>query len=139
MSRRKAREIALQTLFQLDFNDTDPVAALAALAQDRDDVSKTAQEYARQLVTGTKDHLTEIDAIIAGQAREWKLERMAGVDRNIVRMAIYEMRYGPEKLPPNVVINEAVELAKTFGTEESGRFVNGILGALVKQQAAQDA
>ena len=134
MSRRKAREMALQTLFQLDYNQRDHNGALENVFDERDDVSDKAKLYTQQLVTGTQDHKQEIDEIIAKTSNEWKLDRMAGVDRNIARMAIYEMKFSPEGLPPNVIINEAVELAKTFGTEESGRFVNGILGALVKNK-----
>ncbi|EGO63628.1 transcription antitermination factor NusB [Acetonema longum] len=136
MSRRKAREIALQTMFQMDYNtDADPNAALDAACTEYEHVADTTRTYAHELVQGTKNHLPEIDRIIAGNSPDWKLERMAGVDRNITRLAIYEMNFGKSPLPPNVVINEAVELAKSFGTEDSGRFVNGILGSLAKKAA----
>ena len=134
MSRRKAREAALQALFQLDFNQIDREDALQAVYFERSDVQDQAKEYAHQLVEGALTNILEIDRIIAGAATDWKIERMPGVDRNILRLAIYELKYGTEKLPANVVINEAVELAKTFGTEDSGRFVNGVLGALVKNR-----
>lgn len=88
--------------------------------------------YAKNIVTGTHDHLAEIDAMITKSSREWKVERMTGVDRNITRIAVFEMKFGGEALAPNIVINEAVELAKKFGTDDSGRFVNGILGAMIK-------
>lgn len=133
MSRRKAREIALQTLFQMDYNEdiaSDP--ALAMVLDEYETVSDKDRIYAKLLVEGSRNSLTEIDAIITKSAHEWKVERMPGVDRNIVRLAIYEMKYGSELMPPGVVINEAVELAKQYGTEESPRFVNGILGSLVK-------
>ncbi len=135
MSRRKAREMALQVLFQLDYNNTDKQEALQSVFSERDNVTDNAKRYAEQLVIGTQDHQQEIDDTISRLSNDWKIERMAGVDRNIARMAIYEMKFGSEKLPPNVVINEAVELAKTFGTEESGRFVNGILGSMIKEKA----
>jgi N utilization substance protein B len=134
MSRRKAREMAVQTLFQLDYKNSDKAEALAAVFGERDDVTEQAKLYTTELVNGTQDNLTEIDAVISEISNDWKLERMAGVDRNIARIAIYEMKFGSEQLPPNVVINEAVELAKTFGTEDSSRFVNGILGSLVKNK-----
>ncbi len=134
MSRRKSREMALQTLFQLDYNAADKNEALQAVLSENNNLAGNTKEYAEYLVTGTKEHLTEIDAVIMDISNEWKLDRMAGIDRNIARIAIYEMNFGTEELPPNVVINEAIELAKLFGTEESSRFVNGILGALVKKK-----
>ncbi len=98
-------------------------------------LSEGAKQYAQKLVTGTQQSLGEIDRIIASAATEWKLDRMAAVDRNIARVAIYEMKFGEEQLPPNVAINEAVEVAKTFGSEDSSRFINGILGSLVKKKS----
>lgn len=133
MSRRKSREMALQTLFQLDYNTADKNEALQAVLSENNNPGENTREYTEYLVTGTQQHLEEIDIIISKVSSEWKIDRMAGIDRNIARMAIYEMNFGNEELSPNVVINEAVELAKIFGTEESSRFVNGILGALVKK------
>lgn len=135
MSRRKAREMALQALFQLDFNQSDKNEALDAVFSEREAITENAKQYTQELVCGTQDHLDEIDEIIANNSTEWKLGRMAGVDRNITRIAIYELKFGKEQLAPNIIINEAVELAKTFGSDESGRFVNGILGSLVKAKA----
>jgi N utilization substance protein B len=133
MSRRKAREMALQTLFQLDYNKTGKDEALQVVLDEYNCVAGKTREYTESLVAGTQEHLAEIDEVIALASNEWKIDRMPGIDRNIARMAIYEMNFGDEQLPPNVVINEAVELAKLFGTEESSRFVNGILGSLVKK------
>jgi N utilization substance protein B len=84
-------------------------------------------------VTGALAHRETIDDVISRASAEWRLDRMASVDRNITRIAVFEMRFGSENLSPNIVINEAVELAKAFGTEDSGRFVNGVLGKAVKQ------
>lgn len=134
MSRRKAREMALQALFQLDFNDNQPAEALTAVFEESGEANDKTRTYSLDLVEGTLQHLREIDNIIVGLSPEWKLDRMAGVDRNIARMAIFEMKFGTEELTPNVVINEAVELAKSFGTDDSGRFINGILGSLVKSK-----
>ncbi|MBP2625552.1 MAG: NusB antitermination factor [Firmicutes bacterium] len=133
MSRRKSREMALQTLFQLDYNTADKNEALQAVLSENNNPGENTREYTEYLVTGTQEHLDEIDVIISEVSSEWKIDRMAGIDRNIARIAIYEMNFGSEQLSPNVVINEAVELAKMFGTEDSSRFVNGILGALVKK------
>lgn len=134
MSRRKSREMALQTLFQLDYNNTTQDEALQAVLSENSSLAENTKTYTEYLVRGTQEHLSEIDDVIANISMEWKIDRMAGIDRNIARMAIYEMNFGSEDLPPNVVINEAVELAKLFGTEESSRFVNGILGALIKKK-----
>lgn len=134
MSRRKAREMALQALFQLDYNQTDSQEALGVVFNERSGVAENTKKYSQELVHGTQSHLREIDEMIAGNSTEWKLDRMAGVDRNITRMAIYELKFSQEQLAPNIIINEAVELAKTFGSDESGRFINGILGSLVKSK-----
>lgn len=133
MSRRKSREMALQTLFQLDYNTADKNDALQAVLSENNNPGENTREYTEYLVNGTQEHLDQIDSIISEVSSEWKIDRMAGIDRNIARMAIYEMNFGNEQISPNVVINEAVELAKIFGTDESSRFVNGILGALVKK------
>ena len=132
MSRRIARELALQALFQLDFNQTSPEEALKSVCEERKEVPLSAREYAHKLLMGTLEKKAAIDEVISRTSKDWKVDRMAGVDRNIVRMALYEMDYGAEKLSAGVIINEAVELAKAFATEESSKFVNGILGSLVK-------
>ena len=94
--------------------------------------SESVNEYVEWIVAGTLAHRDEIDRQISELAKDWKLERMGGVDRAITRMAIFEIKYGEEKVPPRAAVNEAVELAKHFGSDESGRFVNGILGSLVR-------
>lgn len=134
MSRRQAREMALQTLYQLDFNPTEPEAALAAAVEEAGAVDEKTRAYATGLVRGALANRQAIDDVISRVSSEWRLERMASVDRNIARIAIFEMRFSDENLSANVVINEAVELAKTFGTDDSSRFVNGILGSLVKNK-----
>jgi N utilization substance protein B len=91
-----------------------------------------AFQYAQALVRGTVDHREEIDSMIRGQADNWRLERMPPVDRNILRLAIYEMLYERDT-PKLVVVDEAIELAKKFGSEQSGRFINGLLDGLLKQ------
>jgi N utilization substance protein B len=124
--------MALQVLFQLDYNCSEVEEALEAVLAEHEVNNANSAGYARKLVFGAQEHKSEIDQVIAGISNEWKIERMAGVDRNIVRLAIFEMQYSEEHLSPNIIINEAVELGKVFGTEESGRFINGILGSLVK-------
>lgn len=136
MSRRKAREMAVQALFQLDFNSgvTSEEALSSVFSERGEEINENTKLYAKSLVEGTQSNLSAIDNYISDLSREWKIDRMAGVDRNIARMAIYEMKYSEERLQPGVAINEAVELAKTFGTEDSSRFINGILGSIVKNK-----
>lgn len=137
MSRRKARKAALQALFQLEFNEMAQAESLpAVLGMEEEDaadaaLSGGAKRYAEELVEGTRRCLAEIDALLTSVSRDWKVERMSSVDRNIARMAVYEMRFGEEEIAPNIIINEAVELAKLFGGDVSGKFVNGVLGSLV--------
>lgn len=133
MSRRKAREVALQSLFQLDFNVMEESIAIDAVMEESDRLSGNAKAYAEKIVEGVRAHLAEIDVIITAHSTEWKVGRMPGVDRNITRMAVYELKFGDEMLTPNIIINEAVELAKIFGTDDSPRFVNGILGSMIKK------
>lgn len=129
MGRRQSRETALQAIFQVDVGRSDPEFALNYLIQDgmlkKEDVA-----FAKELLTGTLKHLDEIDAMIASQSKDWQLDRLARVDRNIMRLAIYEILY-LDDIPPGVSVNEAVDIAKLFGGQESGKFVNGILGALL--------
>lgn len=133
MSRRKAREIALQVLFHIDFTGGSPEEIIPAVYSMQEiEFSESVNEYVEWIVAGTLAHRDEIDRQISELAKDWKLERMGGVDRAITRMAIFEIKYGEEKVPPRAAVNEAVELAKHFGSDESGRFVNGILGSLVR-------
>lgn len=146
MIRRIAREIVLQSLFQIDFTKCEPVFALAAAVEfqtegDEDkavvDVHKEeelakAKEYAEKLLDGIMSNLEAVDASIGQYAIDWTVERMPATDRNILRIATYEMLFADEKLVPGVAINEAVEIAKLYGTDESPRFINGILGKMVK-------
>jgi len=110
----------------------------AAVQDDREDYAKRrkrvedAFHYAQTLVRGTLDHQQQIDEMIRGQADNWRLERMPAVDRNILRLAVYEMLFEMD-IPKLVVVDEAIELAKKFGSEQSGRFVNGLLDGLLKQ------
>lgn len=133
MSRRKARELALQVLFHIDFTGGDPAEVMAAVyGMQEEEIPESVNDYVKWVVTGTLSRKDEIDLLISELARDWKLERMGGVDRAVTRMAIYEIKFGEDKVPPRAAVNEAVELAKHFGSDESGRFVNGILGSLVR-------
>ncbi len=133
MSRRKARELALQVLFHIDFTGGLPQDIIPAVyAMQEGEIPESVKQYVEWVVTGTLEHHEEIDRLISELAKDWKLERMGGVDRAVTRMAIYEIKYGEDLVPPRAAVNEAVELAKHFGSDESGRFVNGILGSLVR-------
>ncbi len=124
-SRHDARRWAVQLLFQTDFNDT-PVDDLVADFWTQEKAPDAVRTFTEELLHGALAHLDEIDRIVQGLAQNWDLHRMSGVDRNIIRLAMYEMLYRRD-IPPVVSINEAVEIAKEFGGPESGRFVNGIL------------
>lgn len=130
--RRKARELALQFLYQLDLqNEGDPTRQLPEFWR-RHPVDQEVRSFAEQLVRGTKLHQEKIDELIQQYAEHWDLERMAVVDRNILREGIFELLWMSE-VPPKVVINEALEVAKKFSTEESSSFINGILDRVHKE------
>ncbi len=130
MKRRKARELALKVLFQVDVAGADPAEAMSFLVSE-EKIPGEAARFAREIVGGTLERLAEIDARIRELSREWTLERMANIDRNILRMGCYELLYRDD-IPPSVSINEAVEIAKTYGDADSAKFVNGILGRVVQ-------
>lgn len=133
MIRRIAREVALQSLFQIDFNQCEVEPAVEAAITEHDEPNAPkAWDYALMLVQGVMDHKDEIDARLSEFAIDWTIERMPATDRNILRVAAYEMLIAAEPVAPGVAINEAVEIAKAYGTEESPRFVNGVLGKLAK-------
>lgn len=136
-TRREARELALRMLFELDLgHQPTDVVVEAALAQSQlDEKNKGMTE---ELVRGTIAHQGEIDARITALATDWAPDRQAAVDRNILRMAAYELLFRPDT-PVAAVVNEAVELAKKYSTAESGRFVNGVLGALIREPRGEDA
>ncbi|HMC42874.1 MAG TPA: transcription antitermination factor NusB [Acidimicrobiales bacterium] len=123
--RREARERALSLLYEAEAKGLAPSALLAELPV-------PADKFAEELVRGVEQHATRIDELIAAFAIDWKLERMAVVDRLILQIAVFELLERPE-IPVGAVISEAVELAKTYSTEESGRFVNGVLGSVAAQ------
>ena len=134
-TRRKSREAALQFLYQNDFvavADTGDEAALQdsyGLFCSLYQVNRKARPYGFVLIKGVLSKLESIDAIIEKCATNWRLPRIAPTDRNLLRLAVYEMLHG-EDVPPQVAINEAVEVAKRFGGKESPRFVNGVLDAV---------
>ncbi len=134
-SRHLSRSIAMQSLYEWDFSGQK--SDLVKI------VEKNIKEYGPglenvdfvwQLVNGVKDHLSQIDKIIEKAAPEWPLDQITIVDRNVLRMGLFELLYeDKEEVPPKVAINEAIELAKTFGGESSGKFINGVLGTVFKE------
>ncbi len=135
-SRRRARELALQMLFENDLTGAPPEEMFGHFQEWRNAADST-REYAKRLVVGTLEHRPEIDGLIARQADNWRIERMPAVDRNILRMALYEIRHEPET-PPPVVIDEALEIAKRFSTPRSSQFINGILDGVLKSPASAE-
>ena len=124
-SRHDARLWAVQFLFQRDFNDTELEAAFADFWPERN-ANATSRHFCESLVRGVERYRQEIDERLRKYAEHWSLERMGAVDRNIMRVALFEMMYCKD-IPPVVSINEAVDLAKELSGRESGKFVNGIL------------
>jgi N utilization substance protein B len=129
--RRRARQAALQALFEIDVAARETEAVLERTGQSVG-LTGAAREFFAALVRGTLQRLSEIDILIQEAAPAWPLAQMAPVDKAIMRLAVYELCYGHDA-PPKVVINEAVELAKVFGSESSPRFVNGVLGTIYER------
>jgi N utilization substance protein B len=130
VTRRFARELALQTLFSVEVGKQDPDDAL------EQNLSRSVEgdrAFVKDLVFGTLEHAAQTDTFIAPLLEGWTLERLPTVDRLLLRMGVFELRYHPET-PKAVVINDAVELAKKFSTEDSGRFVNGVLSNASRTQ-----
>ena len=127
-ARRKAREVALQVLYSLNFVSLDVQKALD-LFWGNFAAPKEAKEFAASLVEGTWSHKDELDQLISGCSDNWSLGRMSKVDISVLRLAVYEFLYCPD-IPPKVTLNEAIDLGKIFGSENSGSFINGILDAL---------
>ncbi|MBK0421216.1 transcription antitermination factor NusB [Leucobacter sp. CSA2] len=136
-ARTKARKRALDMLFQADVR-SEPILAIVQ-AEARRAASEPDREaswlYAREIVDGVTDHRDEIDELLMSYAQGWTLDRMPNVDRALLRVAAWEILFNPE-VPAAVAIDEAVELAKEYSTEDSGRFVNGVLGKIADQAKA---
>ena len=132
MKRRKAREYALQLLFRVDFTENNIAKKdFEEFWEDREE-SPEVMRFAEDLVRGTIEHIADIDNMIVRVAENWMLDRIAAVDRNILRFAAYEIVYKKD-IPPAVSINEALEIAKKFSSVESVAFLNGILDKLAKE------
>jgi N utilization substance protein B len=131
-ARRRARELAVQILYQMEANPLDAAEALESFWQD---VSAPGQvrEFAARIVQGVHQYREEIDRCIGTYSEHWRLERIDRVDRNVLRMGVFELLYCDD-IPVKVALNEAIDIGKKFGTEESGAFINGILDRISKTE-----
>jgi len=134
--RRRARVLALQALYRMDLTKEGPDSTLSLLWRDLS-VKGDTRRFAEECVRGVWRDRHRIDSLIRRHSEHWRLERMAFVDRNILRLGVYELIHHPE-IPARVVINEAVELGKRFSTEASGAFINGVLDQIRKIVRAEE-
>ncbi len=133
-NRRKSRELALQALFFLDVNDTDVEIGIQDFCdQHEDEISDAVKPFFLELVNGVMEERGDIDRLLKKWAKNWKISRMPVVDRNVMRLAAFEMIRCPD-IPPSVSINEAVEIGKKYGTRDSGPFINGVLDRIRVQE-----
>ncbi len=128
--RTRARLVALQALYEIDLTE-HPLGTVLDYRSVEQDLDNSQLEFARELISGVRDNAALLDDLISKYAPEWPMDQLAVIDRNILRMALWEVAFY-KKTPLKVGINEAVELAKMFGTDSSPRFVNGVLGSLVE-------
>ncbi len=128
--RTRARLVALQVLYEIDMTE-HPLGTVLDYRSVEQDLDNSQLEFARELISGVRENATVLDELISKYAPEWPMDQLAVIDRNILRMALWEVAFY-KKTPLKVGINEAVELAKMFGTDASPRFVNGVLGSLVE-------
>jgi N utilization substance protein B len=136
-SRRKSREYAMQMLYQWELGGNTPEQVAGSFFRERRADSEV-ESFARQLFQETVKELEELDRLIREHAKNWRLERMAAVDRAILRVGVHELRHCPET-PPAVVIDEALEIARRYSTVDSVEFVNGILDGILKKLPAREA
>jgi transcription antitermination protein NusB len=135
--RHQGRMLALQVLYEIDLTDHDPEEAMTRAFAEHEPVAPDVVEHVRSLVRGVGQHRKSLDPLIAGAAPARDLAEQAAIERNVLRLAAYELLHAPS-VPPKVVINEAVELAKRFGGENSGRFINGVLRTILEEHPRAD-
>jgi N utilization substance protein B len=123
--RRKSREFALQVLYELNITKQDATTVLTQF-QENFLPNGEADDFLKRLVLGVKEHCSELDRLIERYSENWRLDRINMIERNILRMALFELLYC-EEIPPKVTLNEAIDLGKKYGSEESGSFINGLL------------
>ena len=130
-ARRKARELVLQMLYQFDVSGNQPDAIISTF-EDLQSSKPNTREFAVRVFKGTVENMQKIDDMIQAQSENWRMSRMAVIDRNIIRMSVYEFLHEDET-PKLVIIDEAIEIAKKFGTQKSSQFINGILDGILKK------
>ena len=135
--RHQGRMLALQVLYEIDLTNHDPEEAMARAFAEHEPVPPGVVEHVRSLVRGVAQHRESLDPVIAEAAPARDLAEQAAIERNVLRLAAYELLHVPG-VPPKVVINEAVELAKSFGGENSGRFINGVLRTILEAHPRAD-
>lgn len=128
MKRRTAREKALQALFQIDVSSTEPSSAIEHVLE-----GAPKDDYLSNLVFGVVEHRADIDEMIKRNLEKWSIDRLATVDRNLLRIAVFELKFANEKVPENVVLDEAIEIAKRYGDDQSSKFINGVLSKVKEQ------
>jgi N utilization substance protein B len=140
-SRHLSRSIAMQSLYEWDFNGKNPDILEGIIEKNIKEFGPGLKDesFVWQLISGVVSHIADIDKIIEKAAPEWPINQITIVDRNILRLGLFELLYGnKEEVPPKVAINEAIELAKTFGGESSGKFINGVLGTVYRELESDD-
>lgn len=130
--RRKSRELALQLLFQSEFTEPLRLEDLIKSQEEPQEYSADIQLYAKDLIRGVQTHKAAIDGLIQQHSAHWKLDRMATIDRNLLRLAVFEMKFASSPLTPAIVINEALEIAKIYSGTDSSGFINGLLDQVAK-------
>lgn len=135
-NRHLSRSIAMQSLYEWDFNNKNSNKLKKTVERNIEEFGPGlgSADFVWQLVNGVVENIDKIDKIIEKSAPEWPLDQITIIDRNVLRIGLYELLFGNrEEVPPKVAINEAIELAKTFGGESSGRFINGVLGTVYRE------
>lgn len=142
MKRRLAREIIVQSLYQMEMNEVESADAVEMLLEEASEENETERvitdevelkNYVLAHVNGINENKTAIDDMLEHYLKGWQMSRLSRVDRQILRLAAYEMVFGGGDVPARVAVNEAIDLAKHFGTEDSGKFVNGVLGKMIQE------
>jgi N utilization substance protein B len=137
MSRKKARDNAFKCVYELEFGKDENIDNILRNCYEENNVSQTEKDYIEKVVRGIKDRLEQIDSIILANLKNWSIDRIAKIDLAILRLAIYEIKY-MEDIPEKVSANEAVELAKTYGNNDSKSFVNGLIAKVIESKEVEN-
>lgn len=130
--RRQSREVALQALFHVEFYEGDSTAAIQFF-HEHFQTAPEVWDYSRNILLGIFEHKDQIDAMIESQSAHWRMHRMAVVDRNLLRIAVYEIHFSEGQIPPKVAMNEAIEISRKYGNTDSPSFINGLLDQIARR------